>query len=304
MKILAIILSLMVIVGVAAIARIWEEDQRKQLRRSKQVRRRRLPNPPRKQLLLPGTTLKQQEEEQQRQQQEQKRQEQKAARRVREALKRQEAESQRRAAAKTAAEAARAAAEERARSEHVLTQWKQERLTKKPTPVQITAAIEESNSVQSHCGDYLHVIALIETNGVALEWKVQPDTPCVPTVIGVRNDAQMFVERAYTGRHAARLSPGRYVLEFMVYSGGCLISGDPDVCFEIFIPDRKSRHGADQFKQAVNTTAKEFVNRAKTVANAKQKVSKTLAAQGTDPDEIEVEMSKLDYEIKDLQNDG
>ena len=66
---------------------------------------------------------------------------------------------------------------------------------------------------------------------------------------------------------------------------------------------RAVRRGG-QFKQAVNTTAKEFVNRAKTVANAKQKVSKTLAAQGTDPDEIEVEMSKLDYEIKDLQNDG
>ena len=303
MKILAFIIVLFIAGVVAAIAvTLKTEDQQKRRRRSKQVRRRRLPNPPRKQLLLPGTTLKQQETEHQRQQQEQKRQEQKTARRVREALKRQEAESQRRAAAKTAAEAARAAAEERVRAEQVLTQWKQERGATLSTPEQTGAAIDETHRARLHCGDFIHVLVLTDETGVALEWQVRPDTWFCPTVVGFRDGEEMFTAKGYTGRHAARLVPGRYMLAFRLYNDDAPMNDHHDVRFEVFVPDPNSSPNIPGFKKAIDRVAQQFVARAKVIDDGRRKVKQALTDRGADTDEVDYEAAKFDAEISDLQN--
>ena len=303
MKIMTVIIALFLAAIIVTIAITLEiEDQQKRLRRSKQVRRRRVPNPPRQQLLLPGTTLIQQEMEQRRQQQEQKRQEQKAARRVREALKRQEAERQRRAEAQAAADAARAAAEERAKAEQVLIQWKQERGASLSTPEQTGAAIDETHRARMHCGNFIHVLVLTDETGVALEWQVRPDTWFHPTVVGLRDGEEMFTANGYTGRHAARLAPGRYVLAFRLYNDATPMKGNYDVRFEIFVPDPNSSPNIPGFKKAIDRVAQRFVARAAAIDDGRRKVKQALTNRGADTDEVDYESAKFDAEISDLQS--
>ena len=306
MKIVACIIFI-VLVGIIVFMAITLEieDQPKRSRRPKQVKRRRLPNPPgQQQLLLSSTTLKQQEAEQQRQQQERKRQEQKAARRVRNALKRQEAENLRRAAAKAATEAAaaRAAAEERARAEQVLTQWKQERGATLSTPEQTGAAIDETHRARLHCGDFIHVLVLTDETGVALEWQVRPDTWFCPNVVGFRDGEEMFTAKGYTGRHAARLAPGRYILAFRLYNDDTPMNDHPDVRFEVFVPDPNSSPNIPGFKKAVDKAAQQFVARATVIDDGRRKVKQALTDRGADTDEVDYEAAKFDAEISDLQN--
>ncbi len=303
MKILACIILIVLAGVIVAIGITLDmEHQEKRLRRSKQVRRRRVPNPPRQQLLPPGTTLKQQETEQQRQQQERKRQEQKAARRVRETMKRQEAESQRRAAAQAAAEAARAAAEERARAEQMLTQWKQERQTTVSTAEQTSAVIDEGHRVRSYSGEYISVVVLTDETGVALEWKVRPDAWFSPTVVGRRDDEEMFTARGYTGRHAARLQPGRYTLAFRLYNDAEPVANLSDLRFEVFVPDPNSLAHNPGFKKAVDRVAQRFVARANAIDDGRRKVKQALTDRGADTDEVDYEAAKFDTEISDLQS--
>ena len=306
MKIVACIIFI-VLVGIIVFMAITleTEEQQKRLRRLKQGRRRRLPNPPlQQQLLLLSTTLKQQEAEQQRQQQERKRQEQKAARRVRNALKRQEAEKQRRAAAKAATEAAaaRAAAEERARAEQVLTQWKQERQTTVSTAEQTSAVIDEGHRVRSYSGEYISVVVLTDETGVALEWKVRPDAWFCPTVVGRRDDEEMFTAKGYTGRHAARLAPGRYILAFRLYNDDTPMNDHPDVRFEVFVPDPNSSPNIPGFQKVIDRVAQRFVARAKAIDDGRRKVKQALTDRGADTDEVDYEAAKFDAEISDLQN--
>jgi hypothetical protein len=304
MKIVACIIFI-VLVGIIVFMAVTleTEEQQGRLRRPKQVRRRRLPNPPRQQqLLLPSTTLKQQEAEQQRQQQEQKRQEQKAARHVREALKRQEAESQRSAAAKAAAAAARAAAEERARAEQVLSQWKQERGATLSTPEQTSAVIDETHRARLHCGDFIHVLVLTDETGVALEWQVRPDTWFCPTVVGIRDGEEMFTAKGYTGRHAARLVPGRYMLTFHLWNDDTPMNDHHDVRFEVFVPDPNSSPNIPGFQKVIDRVAQRFVARAKAIDDGRRKVKQALTDRGADTDEVDYEAAKFDAEISDLQN--
>ncbi len=168
-----------------------------------------------------------------------------------------------------------------------------------PTPQQTDDIVGKASSMHSHTGKFLHVIALVGQTGVIVSWRVHIADQSVPQVIGRRDGTVMFSGWANAGQYSTRLPTGRYVLSFVVNQAG-RPRDETDCSFEIVIPDGTAAPSADQFKQAVDTTTQEFIKRTQTVAKAKRKVERTLAAQGTDRDEIDVEMGKLEARIKDL----
>jgi hypothetical protein len=200
--------------------------------------------------------------------------------------------------AEPTAEAARGA-EEQSKAEQGLVQWQGEKLTKTPTKEQIYAAIEDSASVLCHSGNRLDIIAFVAPTGVALEWKPRFDEPYL-VICAYRNDKPMFFSRKSAGRHGARLSPGRYELEFRVYFDGWQSTDNPDVAFEIFIPDGKTIRPADHYKNAVDSKTQEFTNRAKIASQAKKRVEDALVANTNDPEEIAAEMGRFEYELSQL----
>jgi len=201
--------------------------------------------------------------------------------------------------AEPTAEAARAA-EEQSKAEQGLVQWQREKLTKTPTKEQIYAAIEDSTSVLCHSGNRLDIIAFVAPTGVALEWKAQFDDPSL-VISAYRNDKPMFFSRKPAGRHGARLSHGRYELEFRVYFDGWQCTDNPDVAFEIFIPDGKTVRPADQYKNAVDSKTQEFINRVSIEDEAKKKVMQALTAHGNAPGQAKVEMSRFEYQLNELK---
>jgi hypothetical protein len=188
-------------------------------------------------------------------------------------------------------------------ADQAFAQWNGRTFIKKPSAEQINTIIEEEACVQSHCGKYLHVIVLVGPSGTALKWQAHTGGGCTPLVIGLRGSEQMFSKWAFAGRHAARLAPGRHVLAFRVIQGGQPAANDIDLAFELFVPAELPARGIEQFKKAVGATTKDFVSRAKTVAKAKRTVGQALTRQSDDPDEIQVELSKLEVQIKDLEKD-
>ena len=168
-----------------------------------------------------------------------------------------------------------------------------------PTPQQADEIVGKASSMHSHTGKFLHVMALVGQTGVIVTWKVHTAETSVPQVIGLRDGTVMFSGWAYAGHYSTRLPTGRYALSFVVNQAG-RPKDETDLSFEIVIPDGNAAPNADQFKQAVDATTQDFIKRTKTVAKAKRKVKQTLAAQGTDPDEIDGELGKLEIRLKDL----
>ena len=168
-----------------------------------------------------------------------------------------------------------------------------------PTPQQADEIVGKASSMHSHTGKFLHVMALVGQTGVIVTWKVHTADTSVPQVIGLRDGTVMFSGWAYAGQYSTRLSTGRYALSFVVNQAG-RPKDDTDLSFEIVIPDGNAAPSADQFKRAVDATTQDFIKRTKTVAKAKRKVKQTLTAQGSDPDEIDGELGKLEVRLKDL----
>ena len=168
-----------------------------------------------------------------------------------------------------------------------------------PTPQQADEIVGKASSMHSHTGKFLHVMALVGQTGVIVTWKVHTADTSVPQVIGLRDGTVMFSGWAYAGQYSTRLSTGRYALSFVVNQAG-RPKDETDLSFEIVIPDGNAAPSADQFKRAVDATTQDFIKRTKTVAKAKRKVKQTLTAQGSDPDEIDGELGKLEVRLKDL----
>lgn len=208
-----------------------------------------------------------------------------------------EEERQRKAqiAALVAAAQEQAEAKERERLAEALVAWKQERVGKLASPDDVTGVVRMAGAVRSYYGRTLHLIALVSHEGTALEWKAEIQSPHTPTVVGYCDDHEMFTQHAFEGRHQALLAPGRHFLTFYVNTGSK--AKEPDLSFEVHIPASTSR---ERWKKAIDETADEFVDAATTVNNAKAKVRKSLANQGSDPDEIDLHIARMEVKLQDL----
>lgn len=188
---------------------------------------------------------------------------------------------------------------ERGKADESLQSWTGGLLTKRPADEEIDVLVNDACRLQSHCGRHLLVNVAVNHTGVALEWKAHMASGAVPQIVGMRGTEEMFREWAFAGRHAARLPAGRYVLTFWVNQGG---QSDrvADLDFEVFVPEQAPARDPDRFKRAVDATAKEFIDRTMTVAEAKRRVSEALDTAGADADEAAVELSKLESELSEL----
>lgn len=190
---------------------------------------------------------------------------------------------------------------ERGKAEQVVNQWNEGLTVRRLTGDEMDGIIDQTCSMQFHCGRHLLVTVVVSQKGVAMEWKAHTAGAVVPQVVGLRGEAEMFREWAFAGRHAARLSPGRHVLSFRIYQGNVTPS-EPDVIFEVFVPTEAPEPTVG-FNTAVESVARDFVERTKTLAKAKRMVSDALTAEGTEPDQAVIEMAKLESELRSLSQE-
>ena len=190
---------------------------------------------------------------------------------------------------------------ERGKAEQVVNQWNEGLSVRRLTGDEMDAIIDQTCSMQFHCGRHLLVTVVVSHKGVAMEWKAHTAGAVVPQVVGLRGEAEMFREWAFAGRHAARLAPGRHVLSFQIHQGN-LTPSESDVTFEVFVPAEALRPAVG-FNEAVETVTRDFVERTKTLAKAKRLVSDALVAEGTEPDQAVIEMAKLESELRILSQE-